>query len=225
MLKKTKLSYVLINLIFILLISGSASAATKYNMNINNYSRQLLKILKWDDRYEQDRNKDVNYLLGNISGEKLKDLTSIEKEQVILSMRQSVFEQMMKEKETFRNYLLTQYNQFFTADELGKLIAYFKTSMMQMIVSAQIERKQLTIEDINKALKSSDPLEKNAIERYADSYLSARYNRFQEKVTTQMNDMIYARLQEVLTIAVNKLPELIVLIKAQGNIKPEVNKT
>lgn len=204
----------------VLWAASSAFAGFSYNSDardINNYSRQLIIIMKWDVKYEKAREKDVNYLLGNIDGEALKGLTSSQKEQVISSMRAAVLKQMLSEKEYFKNILLDQYAQFFTVDELEKLIAYFKTDLMKMVVQSQIDQKQLTVDDIDNAISLSSALDKRSIEWFRDSYLSTRNNRFQQKSNKVMNDIIYKRMGEVLEIAMKKLPETIALVKSEKN--------
>lgn len=208
----------LIKSLFILLIASGALASDLYSSDtrdINNYSRQLITIMKWDLKYDKAREKDVNYLLGNINGEALNGLTDVEKEQVLSSMRAAVLKQMVSEKEYFRNLLLQQYDQFFTIDELEKLISYFRTDLMKMVVQSQIDQKQLTVEDINKAIYSSGALDRRSIEWFRESYLNTRNNRFQEKSNKVMNDAIYKRMGEVLEIAMKKLPETIALIKSK----------
>lgn len=210
--------YKLICSFLVLWAASSAFAGFSYNSDsrdINNYSRQLITLMKWDVKYEKAREKDVNYLLGNIDGEALKGLTSLQKEQVLSSMRVAVLKQMLSEKEYFKNILLEQYAQFFTVDELEKLIAYFKTDLMKMVVQYQIEQKQLTVDDINNAISLSSVLDQRSIEWFRDSYLSTRNNRFQQKSNKAMNDIIYKRMGEVLEIAMKKLPETIALVKSE----------
>ena len=212
--------YRLICSLFIWLSASSAIAGFSYSTDardINNYSRQLITIMKWDIKYEKDREKDVNYLLGHIDGAALDGLTSSEKEQVLSSMRAAVLKQMLSEKDYFKDLLLQQYAQFFTSDELEKLIAYFKTDLMKMVVQSQIDQKQLTVEDINKAIYSSGALDRRSIEWFRDSYLSTRNNRFQKKSSKAINDAIYKRMGEVLEAAMKQLPETIAFIKSRKN--------
>ena len=89
--------------------------------------------------------------------------------------------------------------------------------LMKMIIQSQIDQKQLTVEDINKAIYSSGALDRRSIEWFRDSYLSTRNNRFQEQSNKAMNDAIYKRMGEVLEIAMKKLPETINLVRSRKN--------
>lgn len=206
--------------LFIVLLFGSLAFGVDGNSqpakNTGNDSRKLLKIIKWDERYEIERKTDVNYLIGDIEGESVEGLTDFQKEQVMVAMRNAVYKKMLEEKSNFKNYLLIQYDQFFTADEMRKLVAYYSTELMQMIINSQLEQKQLDLEDIKKAIDYANPVDEKAINNFDNSYLRTRNARFQEKVGKLMNDMIYKKLKEVIDLAYLKLPETIKLVKAQS---------
>ena len=201
-----------------MLLIANVSLAASANKYIGNSSRELLTALKWDERYEQERKKDTDYLLGNIDGDLLKGFTPEQKEQVLLSMRNAVLNQLLTDKDSFKNYLLDQYNQFFTIDEIGKLAAYFKTAVMQMVIQSQIDQKQLVIEQINHKLDTASGAEKEVMKQFRDSYLNTRYARFQEKIKPILNKMIFERLKEVLAVAMVKLPDLIKAMQAHQSI-------
>lgn len=215
---KNKNFVFLLYLIIGLLIDGFAIAAESQR-GANNYSRRLLTVMRWDERYEQERKADVEYLLGNINGDIVKGLTAAQKDQVLASMRNAVYKKMLDEKNNFRNYLLIQYNQFFTMDELQVLLAYYSTDMMQMIIKAQLDQKQLTIEDIKKTIDYAKPVDQKAIKNFDDSYLRTRNARFQEKANKLLNDLIYKKLKEIIDLAYSKLPETIELVKSQSYTK------
>ncbi len=214
--KNKLLFYPLMSLL--ILLTTNISLAVNTNLHVGNVSRELLTVLKWDERYEQERQKDVSYLLSSIDGALLQGFTSEQKEQVIFSMRNAVLNQLLADKDNFKNYLLNQYNQFFTADEMISLVKYFKTAVMQMVIQSQVDHKQLVVEQINYKLNTAGRLDKEIIEKFRDSYLNARYARFQEKVNPLVNKMIFERLKEILALAIVKLPDLIKAMQAHQSI-------
>lgn len=206
--------------ILFLLINLGANFAFGYsnadNQYVDNISRQLLKTIKWNQQYEIERQKDVNYLFGSISGELFKNLTPEQKELILESMKASTLKQILEDRDLFRNYLLSQYNQFFTTDELDKLTKYFQTEVMQMVIQSQIDQKQLSSENISMKLALAPPQDQIIIEELRDSYLNARYTRFQEKIKPKVNKMIYQRMQEILKQVLNNLPNLIKDVQSNG---------
>jgi hypothetical protein len=206
--------------ILFLLVTLSANLAFGYSnadkKYVDNTSRQLLKTIKWDQQYDIERQKDVNYLFGSISGELFKNLTPEQKALILESMKASTLKQILGDRDLFKNYILSQYNQFFTTDELNTLTKYFQTKVMQMVIQSQIDQKQLSSEDISMKLALAPPQDQVIIDQLRDSYLNARYTRFQEKIQPKVNEMIYKRMQEILKQVLNNLPNLIKDVQSNG---------
>jgi hypothetical protein len=184
-------------IVIALLLTNNAMANDQAKL-IDNYSRELLKILEWDTTYRENRTKDIEYLLGSLDGEKVNNLTKEQKEQILQSMRDATLKQILNDTNHFKNHLLKQYNTFFTLDEIRMLIAYFKTELMQTVIKSQIDYKKISIEEISYKLNSAKESDKIIIEEFRNSYLNERYIRFQKKVTPALNEMIYKRLEEIL---------------------------
>ena len=200
--------------LIIFLFFSSISSASAPRMPANNYAAQLLKVVKWGEEYEKSRKKDVEYLFGEISGDKVKDLTSEQKTQVILSIRNAMLKQIIADKDIFKNELIKQYNQFFTRDELDKLIMYYNTQMMQKLIQAKLDNKSISTEDLVKETSVVSEADKKAMDSYRDSYLIARFSRFQEKVNPIINKMIADRIEKIYSAVIAKLPELITKVQS-----------
>ena len=212
--------YILVILVF---FKGSNSCLAEVPGQISNYSRDLLTVLKWDLKYDQERKKDVEFLLGSIDGPLVQNLDNEQKAQAIASMRAAVLKKMIEDREQFKTYLLSQYNQFFTLDELEKLKAYFKTDLMQMIVQSQIDKKEVGIDEINHKLLSANGEDQEIIKWFRDSYLNARFIRFQENVNPRINKMIAERMQEVLALAIKQIPNLVGSMQLKQSINVDLN--
>lgn len=187
---------------------SKASLAKDFPLLKGNYARQLLDIQKWDQTYEKQRQKDINYLLGNINDNSLTNLTAAQKEQLISLMKNMAINQLLKDKDYFKGYLINQYSSAFTQDELNSLIEYYNTDLMQMIVNAKLNNTEIKIEEINIKLNSQTIPNKKITEWFNNSYLNDRYARFQEATAPKLNKMIYERTKDVLKAVFNKIPDL-----------------
>jgi hypothetical protein len=193
--------------LFCFIFSNSALAKDD-PLLLGNYARQLLDIQKWDETYEKQRNKDINYLLGNISEKSLTNLTAAQKDQLISLMRNMAINQLLKDKSYFKGYLINQYSSAFTQDEFNSLIAYNNTDLMKMIITAKLNNTELKIEEINIKLNSQTAADKKITEWFNNSYLNDRYARFQEVMTPKLNKMIYERTKDILKAVFNQMPDL-----------------
>ncbi len=200
-------------ILLLLLLSSNLAFSSSYEY-IGNYSRKLLDTLKWDQIYELNRKKDITYLFGNINGAAVQALTLEQKNILIQTMQDAALKQLMADKDYFKNYLLEQYNQFFTLDELKKLTAYYNTSVMQMVINAQLTKKPFTVEQIEDKLLSANNDDEAAIKQMRNSYLKARFTRFKEKMDPQINEMIYNRTKEVIDAVIKKIPDFVKEIKS-----------
>ena len=220
---------IILSIVFCLFANLSLAVPNQRNKNNNtssipkdkgyiNKSSRLLDVLKWDISYEEERKRDATYLLGNIDGNEVKDLTAQQKKQVITLLQEVVITQISKDKMYFREYLMNQYNQFFTADELEKLIQYFNTKLMQTIIDARI-KKDKTVINIQQMLIDSKEEERKVIDSMTNSYLYIRYSRFQEKISPIMQKMILERFKAVLEFALGQIPKLIDDVKNNRTIK------
>ena len=187
---------------------SKVSLAKDFPLLIGNYSRQLLDIQKWDQTYEKQRQKDINYLLGNINDKSLTNLNAAQKEQLIILMKNMAINQLLKDKDYFKGYLINQYSSAFTQDELNSLIEYYNTDLMQMIIKAKLNNTEIKIEEINIKLNSQTAPDKKITEWFNNSYLNDRYTRFQEVTAPKLNKMIYERTKDVLKAIFNKIPDL-----------------
>ncbi len=202
------------SLIFTLFLFCANSAIAGYAVkNVNNYSSKFLTVIKWDQKYEMDRKTDIDYLLGSVNSTELNGLNDQQKKEVVTLMRSMALSQMIKDRDYFKNYLLDQYNKFFTIDELQKLIAYYQTEIMQMGIDAKLSNTQISIEEINERLLNSKVSDKKIIEWFRDSYLNARYSRFLETINPKLNSMIVERLKVVLDMVITKIPEIVKYVK------------
>ena len=203
-------------IIFLLVALNSTFAFSYPQEYIGNESRKFLETIRWDQQYEAERKKDVNYLFGSINGELFHNLTPEQKELILTSMKSTILKQIIEDRDLFKNYILLQYTKFFTTDELEKLSKYFQTEVMQMLIQSQIDQNQLSSTEISTKLALSPQKDQLIIEKLRDSYLNARYTRFQEKIRPTVNKMIYERMQEILKQSINNLPLLIKDIKSNG---------
>ena len=174
-----------------------------------NYARKLLNIQQWDAMYEAERQKDINYLLGNINDTSLRNLTAQQKDQVIIMMRTLAINQLNKDKDYFKGEVIEQYSKAFTIDELTKLIEYFQTNVMQMMIQSKLDHKEIKIDDLNIALTSQTGADQNIIQWFSGSYLNTRYARFQEDLTAKINKMIYERTKQTLGAIFKEIPVLV----------------
>lgn len=200
--------------ILLVLVSNVAFAAKNYNRYIGNYSRELLDVLQWEKKYEADRKMDINYLFGNIDGDIVNNLSEIQKQQLTQLLRKSVFNQMIEDRDEFKDYLIKQYNKFFTIDEIERLISYYKTAVLQVGINAKINRTPFTINEINQKILQAKETDREIIGWFRDSYLNNRYTRFIEKVTPKLNNMIIERLKIIIDINIKNIPNLVEYIKS-----------
>lgn len=209
--KEKKLYYICIIFPFLLcLIYGNTIYANEQiNKGPLSESERLLNVLKWDELYKTERERDVAYLLGNIDGESLQGLTPDQKKKLALLIQNIVIEQMLKEKIYIKSYLMMQYNQFFTPDELGKLIQYFNTELMQMIIDARIAHTNLSMIDIRAKIINGKGDDKKIISSVTNSYLYIRYYRFQEKIVPLVQEKIVNQLKIALSYALDQIPSLV----------------
>ena len=189
-------------------ITLAESQKTK-NVLRTNYVRDLLKLQQWDILYEEERQKDVNYLLGSIDSSSLKHLTQVQKEQVIYTLRHLALKQILQDKDFFKDYLINQYSQFFTKDELIKLLAYYKTDLMKEMVKTKVKHEKLTIDDIDKKLGEQSMAQKEITKNYIGSYLNTRYTRFLTNVNPKLDKLIYERMKQILAAIFKDLPNII----------------
>jgi hypothetical protein len=207
MLNKTKI-FTVFFLAFVIFTPVKKSCAVENAALISNYARKLLDIQNWDAMYEKQRKKDINYLIGNIANNSLTNLSTEQKNKIVTMMRGMAIKQLLQDKAYFKGYLINQYSKSFTQDELIKLIEYFKTSLMQMMINARLENTEFTIEEINTKLTSQTVADQNITQWFNGSYLNARYSRFQEDITPKANKMIYERTKDILKAVFNKTSEL-----------------
>jgi hypothetical protein len=177
-------------------------------------ANRLLNILKWNDLYDKERKRDIDYILGDFGGEAVKDLSIEQRKQLLKLMQDRVFAQLQEDRKYFRKFLQNQYVKFFTADELNKLIRYFKTDLMQMVLDKKIKGEPLTANEIRIKISKSNDENKTIISMMTNSYLHARYGRFLEKTDPLLAKMIVDRFKEVLDAVFKQLPELILYVKS-----------
>lgn len=194
---------------------------TKIKVKTSNTSASydLLRALKWNIAYEKARAQEVKSLLKDINGPALEGLKDEQKKQVLLIMQDVVTKQILEDRDFFRKYLVEQYSEFFTFDELFKLTKYFETALMQMVINAKLESKALTYEQAKTKLKEMNPEERKKIEDMEGSYLYMRYTRFQEKIKPKINQMIADRLKEILGFVIDKMPEIINHVKLNAPVE------
>jgi hypothetical protein len=125
-----------------------------------------------------------------------------------------MLKQIIADKDIFKNELIKQYNQFFTRDEFDKLIMYYNTQMMQKLIQAKLDNKSISTEDLIKETSIVSEEDKRAMDSYRDSYLIARFSRFQEKVNPIINKMIADRIEKIYSAVMAKLPELIAKVQS-----------
>ena len=180
-------------------------------------SNKLLDILKWNELYDLERKKDITYLLGAVDGQTLSNLTPEQKKQIIVLMQDLAIKQLTEDRQYFRTYLIEQYSQFFTTDELDRLIKYFNTELMQMVINAKVNKSAMDIKDIKAKLNSGKNDDKDTISSMTSSYLHTRYSRFQEKINPIIAKMIAERMKTVLDSVIEKIPELTKYVQDKKN--------
>lgn len=192
-----------------LLYSNIVLAKTDSNYNLSNQANDLLKTLSWEKFFKFERNKDVTYLLGSIDGPLLQELTIEQKTQIIASMRDAVLKQIFIDMPYFKNYLVGKYIEFFSLDELTKLNQYFRTELMQTVITSQLDGKKITAEELLLKIDKSNEQDKKIIENFRESYLRLRYIRFDEKIMPEINKMIFNRMKEILSVVFKEVPNFI----------------
>lgn len=185
----------------------------KVVMSSTGEANDLLNALKWNLAYDKKRTQEIKALLKSVDGEALKGLTDEQKNQVLISMQDMAIKQIIDDREYFRRYLISQYVEFFTPDELVSLTKYYNTDMMQMVLNIKLEGKAVDIAKIKAELADIKPQEKKNIENVESSYLYTRYLRFQEKVKPKLDRMIVDRLKEVFGFVINEIPEIVDHVK------------
>lgn len=196
-------------------VAQESKAKIEANAKVINLSRELLKVQKWDENYKFEREKDIKYLLGSIDNNSLGNLSFAQKNQVIIIMQNFAIAQLSKDENFFKNYTIEQYTNFFTPDEMQKIVAYFKTKLMQKMIEAKINRKEITLKEMDEILAKSTPEDLLAINNFSSTYLIQRYSRFQENLSSKLNAMIFERTKEILKAIFNSLPNIIKSVEAQ----------
>ncbi len=211
--KETYQVCIILPFLLCLIFSNNIYANEKLNKGPLSESERLLEVLKWDELYKAERERDVTYLLSNLDGPDLQGLTLDQKKKLSLLLQNIVVEQMLKEKIYIKSYLMMQYNEYFTIDELGQLIKYFNTELMQMIIDARIAHTNLSMVDIRTKIINGKGDDKKVISSVANSYLYTRYYRFQEKIVPLIQEKIVNQLKTALSYALNQIPSLVNNIK------------
>ena len=132
-------------------------------------------------------------------------------------MQDMAIKQLTEDRQYFRTYLIEQYSQFFTTDELDRLIKYFNTELMQMVINAKVNKSAMDIKDIKAKLNSGKNDDKDTISSMTSSYLHTRYSRFQEKINPIIAKMIAERMKTVLDSVIEKIPELTKYVQDKKN--------
>lgn len=180
---------------------------------VGNRAEKLLSLLKWDDFYVADRKRDMAYLLGAIDGQFLLDLNAEQKQKIAVLTQEMALKLLLKDKQYFKQYLINQYNQFFTVDEFDKLIQYFSTDIMQDVMNARLKGKFVEANEVKEMLSKLSGEDKKVINTMTDSYLNARFKRFQEKISPIMQKMLVERIKTILDVTIAKIPELVDYLK------------
>jgi len=192
--------------------------------NLDNYSSQFLAVSRWDEQFDKDRIRDVNYLVGGVNGPLLEDLNAKQKGQISVWIREMAIRQLIRDRQEYRKYLVSEYSKFFILDELDKLTNYFKTELMQFIIQARINHKELTIQEIEEKIVNANNLDKVTIDSFTSSYLNSRYLRFQQSISERMDKMLIERYKIVMAAIMKRLPELIAYVKEnKSSIDLELN--
>lgn len=216
---KNKLSIfilILVQLYSFVAVGKTNNIQAKIQAKLINNTRELLKIQNWEESYKSEREKDIKFLLGSIGNDSLNNLTANQKVEVIEIMQKFAIDQLTKDQSYFKDYTINEYTKSFTADEVQKLVDYFNTKLMQMMIKSKIERKEIKMEEINDIIGKSSPEDKKAIENFSSSYLSQRYSRFQDHLNSTLNKMIYERTQQVLLAIFKSIPEIVKTVEVQG---------
>lgn len=179
----------------------------------NEKAAQLLLVAsKWDELYDRDRKIDVTYLLGGIDGKIFEGLDKGQRQRVRSLMQAKAIEQMEQYRLYFKKYLVDQYVQFFTLDEIVTLTKYFNTEVVQMGISAKLDNSMAEYNLKDKLIHTKDQ-DKKSIDAFSSSYLYTRYFRFQEKVKKALDKMIIEKLKIALDNVIASAPEFIEQIK------------
>lgn len=177
----------------------------------------FLKTIKWDEQYESQRAKELDIIFDNINQKELiKDVSDIQRKTIINSLKANILKQLMLDKDYYRKKLIGQYSQFFTPDELLILLHYYKTKLMQKLITAKIENKPINKEDIVNELKNISPQDEQAVNSFRDSYIKARLERFQENMNTAFEKLIQERVKEIFATLIKQLPSLINQVKSSS---------
>lgn len=187
------------------------------NSNVQ-ISNDLINAVKWPQAFEKFRTEEVRLLLQNIDSPIFNGLNEQQKAKAILYTQDLVIMQILAEREQFKRFYISQSSEFFMHDELVKLTKYFKTDLMQMVVSNKIDKKPLTYEEIKAKYKETKMEDRKILAEVENSYLLTRYNRFQEKVKISLDKMIAERLKEIIAFVLSKLPEITEAVKANKPI-------
>ena len=122
----------------------------------------------------------------------------------------------MIDREHYRKKLITQYSQFFTPDELLVLLQYYRTKLMQKLVTAKVENKAITKEDIVKELKELSPKDEQAVNSFRNSYIKSRLERFQENINQAFEELMKERVKEIFATLIKELPSLVNQVKSNS---------
>jgi len=183
-------------------------------------SNDLINAIKWPEAYEKFRTEEVRILLQNIDSPIFNGLNDQQKAQVILHLQDVIIQQILADKEYFKRHYLSQCSEFFMYDELVKLTKYFKTDLMQMVITNKIDKKSITSEEVKEKFKETTKMvDRKTIDEVENSYLLTRYNRFQEKVKISLDKMIADRLKEIMAFVLPKLPEIVEAVKTNKPIE------
>lgn len=202
--------YLIILILFFSTLSYAAKETPKVKQALLvNHARKLLDLQQWDKAYKNAREKEMSYLLGSINDNSLQNLSADQKKQVIIIMRKMVVNQLEKDRSFFKDYLLKQYSKSFDQDELVKLINYYKTPTMQMMIDSKVKYKKVSLDELTDKLETQPRIDKDAMDKYMGGYLKLRYDAFLKKVNPEINKMIYEREQQILGLVFKQLPQIV----------------
>ncbi len=208
-------------LIFVIIICHDLAYSKDFQKSLTTAEKKsgimpykLLELTRWDERYEINRQRDLDYLLDNLSGPSLNGLTNFQKKQVTRLIKKSILKQLIIDSKIFKDNLVKKYFEFFTPDELAILTSYYRTDLMQTIIKANFEGKKISKEELIELIKSSSNEDRRVIDSYEQSYISTRFARFQEKVNPIINKMIVQRMKELFDWAIKELPSFVNAVKS-----------
>ena len=177
----------------------------------------FLNCIKWNEQYEFQRAKEVDIIFDNINQKELiKNVDENQRKIIINSLKDSLIKQLMIDREHYRKKLITQYSQFFTPDELLVLLQYYRTKLMQKLVTAKVENKAITKEDIVKELKELSPKDEQAVNSFRNSYIKSRLERFQENINQAFEELMKERVKEIFATLIKELPSLVNQVKSNS---------